>query len=179
MGDRIYSTGQIPASPRELRGLADDAERWRRDTYAGDIEARIIAALLSHHGWDYEPATPYVPPVKEGRKIVKRATPARSPGIVRQWRTPRDARGWGQSSGIESTAAPAILREIGLAFGLMHGRVLLHLSDISGDGLSAAHVGGGEGMRAEGKAYGGATLAATLVAAILRCEAMDREARDG
>jgi hypothetical protein len=30
-------------------------------------------------------------------------------------------------------------------------------------------------MRAEGKGIGGATLAATLVAAVLRCEAMARE----
>lgn len=174
MSERIYTTGVAPATPDVLRGLAWDVERWKRDEYAGDLEARVIAALLSHLGWEYRAGTPAVPAVKQGRKIVGRAKPAMPPMIYRHYRYTSH-----NGSGIESCPSPQILRDIGQAFGLMTGRVLLHLSDISGDGLSAAHVGGGPNMAAEGKAYGGATLAATLVAAILRCEARAREVAGG
>lgn len=174
MRERAFTTGLIPADPATLRGLAWDVERWQRDqgAVARDLEARICAALLSHHGWEYVPPRPHVPAKKDGRKIVERERPAVGPRIARSYRCE-------SGCGSEESPAPQILTDIGQAFGLLHGRVLLHLSDISADGLSSAHVAGGErsAMGAEGKAHGGATLAATLVAAILRCEAMDREAR--
>lgn len=172
--NRTYTTGLVPASPSDLRGLADEVERWQRSDIptARDLDARICAALLSHNGWEYVPPRPYVPARKEGRKIVERARSPVGPRIARHYH-------YNNGCGSEESPAPQILTEIGQAFGLLHGRVLLHLSDISADGLPAAHVAGGErsAMGAEGKAYGAATLAATLVAAILRCEAMDREVR--
>lgn len=175
MRERTYTTGLVPASPDNLRGLAWDVERWRCDQGAAarDLEARICASLLSHHGWEYVAPRPHVPAKRDGRKIVERERPYIGPRIARSYR-------YESGAGSEETPAPQILTDIGQAFGLLHGRVLLHLSDISADGLSSAHVAGGErsAMGAEGKAHGGATLAATLVAAILRCEAMDREARD-
>jgi hypothetical protein len=171
---RTYTTGLVPADPETLRGLAWDVERWQRDQggVARDLEARICAALLSHHGWEYVPPRPYVPARKEGRKIVERERPPVGPRIARSYR-------YDSGCGSEESPAPQILTDIGQAFGLLHGRVLLHLSDIGADGLPYAHVAGGErsAMGAEGKAMGGATLAATLVAAVLRCEAMDRETR--
>ena len=174
MRERTFTTGLIPADPATLRGLAWDMERWQRDQggAARDLEARICAALLSHHGWEYVPPRPHVPAKKDGRKIVERARPPVGPRIARSYR-------YESGAGSEETQAPQILTDIGQAFGLLHGRVLLQLSDIGADGLPYAHVAGGErsAMGAEGKAMGGATLAATLVAAVLRCEAMDREAR--
>lgn len=179
MNERTYTTGLVPASPADLRGLAWDVERWQRDQggAARDLEARICAALLSHRGWEYVAPRPFVPAVKEGRKIVQREKLPAGARIARRWTTPGNERGWGASNGSEEAPAPQILIDIGLAFGLLHGRVLLHLSDISADGLPCAHVAGGarRAMGAEGKAMGAATLAATLVAAILRCEATDRE----
>lgn len=179
--ERAFMTGIVPALPETLRGLAWDVERWQRDqgSVARDLEARICAALLSHRGWEYVPPRPAVPARKDGRKIVERERSYVGPRIARTWTTPGDARGWGASNGSEESPAPQILTDIGQAFGLLHGRVLLHLSDIGADGLPCAHVAGGErgAMHAEGKGIGGATLAATLVAAVLRCEAMDREAR--
>lgn len=180
MSDRKYSTGLIPAAPSELRGLAYDVERWKRDTYATDLEARICAALMSADGWDYQPEKPYQPAVKEGRKIVRKAVFAVGPRIYRQWTTPGDGRSFYGSSGIEEVRAPNVLTQMQMAWGLMgRGYVLIHLSDISGNGLPAAHVGGGPKMLAEGKAFGAATTEATLVAAILRCEAMAREVEAG
>lgn len=175
---KAYSTGLTPATPADLRGLAWDVEQWRRGDFVGarDLEARICAALLSHQGWEYVPRRDYEPPVREGRKIVKRAVEGVGPRIYRAYFSPGDATGYGRMSGQEEAPAPQILSDIGQAFGLLHGRVLIALSDIAGDGLSFAHVGGGEAMRADGKSYGCATLAATLVAAVLRCEAMEREA---
>lgn len=174
MRERTFTTGLIPADPATLRGLAWDVERWQRDQggAARDLEARICAALLSHHGWEYVPPRPHVPAKKDGRKIVERARPPVGPRIARSYR-------YESGAGSEETQAPQILTDIGQAFGLLHGRVLLQLSDIGADGLPYAHVAGGErsAMGAEGKAMGGATLAATLVAAILRCEAMDRDVR--
>ena len=176
MSERVYSTGLIPASPAELRGLAFDVEHWTRDAYAGDLEARICAALMSADGWDYQPEKPYQPAVKEGRKIVRKAVYAVGPRIYRHWTTPGDGRSFYGSIGSEETRAPSLLTQMQMAWGLMdRGYVLIHLSDISGNGLPAAHVGGGPEMRAEGKAFGAATTEATLVAAILRCEAMARE----
>ncbi len=175
---RTYSTGLVPASPGSLRSLAYEAERWQRNDLAGacDLEAHICAALLSHQGWEYVAPVPYAPPVKEGRKIVQKAREAVGPRIRRAYSEPGNDRGYGGMSGSEEARPPQVLRDIAQAWGLLHGRVLLHLSDISAEGLPSAHVGGGEGMRAEGKAHGGATVMATLVAAILRCEAMDRDA---
>jgi hypothetical protein len=175
---RTYSTGGVPATSAELRALALAAEqRQRNDTIgARDLECRICAALLSHHGWEYVPARPYEPPIREGRKIVKRAVEGIGPRIRRHYSEPGDGRGYGGMSGSEEAPAPQILTDIGQAFGLLHGRVLIHLSDITADGLNEAHVGGGENMMAKGSAHGGATIAATLVAAILRCEAEARGA---
>lgn len=174
MRERTFTTGLIPADPAAMRGLAWDVERWQRDQggIARDLEARICAALLSRQGWEYVAPRPAVPARKEGRKIVERERPYIGPRIARTYR-------YENGCGSEESPAPQILTDIGQAFGLLHGRVLLHLSDIGADGLPCAHVAGGErsAMGAEGKAMGGATLAATLVAAILRCEAMDREAR--
>lgn len=176
MSERVYSTGLIPASPAELRGLAYDVERWNPDNYARDLEARICAALMSDDGWDYQPEKPYQPPVKEGRKIVRKAVNAVGPRIYRHWTTPGDGRGFHGSSGFEEARAPAVLTDMAMAWGLLsRGYVLLHLSDISADGLPAAHVSGGPEMRAEGKAHCTATTPAALVAAILRCEALARE----
>jgi hypothetical protein len=175
--ERIYRTGQHQATPEELHALADEALGWlRNDTSTQrDLEARICAAVLSHHGWEYVPPRPYVPARKEGRKIVERERPPVGPRIGRSYYE-QDETGRVTMSGSEESRAPEILTDMGQTFGLLHGRVLLHLSDISGDGLPAAHVGGGPDMLAEGKAYGAGTLAATLVAAILRCEAMVRKA---
>lgn len=174
MRERTFTTGLIPAAPSELHHLAAAAEHWQRGDISAcrDLEARICAALLSHQGWEYVAPRPYVPPVKQGRKIVERERPPVGSRIARAYR-------YESGAGSEETQAPQILTDIGQAFGLLHGRVLLHLSDIGADGLPCAHVAGGERseMGAEGKAMGGATLAATLVAAVLRCEAMDREAR--
>lgn len=174
MRERTFKTGLVPAALRELHRLAAAAEHWQRgDISTGrDLEARICAALLSHHGWEYVAPRPYVPPVKQGRKIVEKERPPVGARIARSYR-------YESGAGSEEAPAPQILTDIGQAFGLLHGRVLLQLSDIGADGLPYAHVAGGErsAMGAEGKAMGGATLAATLVAAILRCEAMDRDAR--
>ena len=177
MADRTYSTGLVPATSADLYHLADAAERWQRGdvSAARDLECRIFAAMLSHQGWEYVAPRPAVPAVKEGRKIVKREVRATGPGIRRHWTTPGDERGWGRSSGSEETRPPAILTDMREAWGWLHGRVLITLSDIGADGMALAHVCGGEGMRAEGKAMGGATMAATLTAAVLRCEAMARE----
>ncbi len=174
---RTFSTGLMPATPDDLRGLAYDAERWQRNDLASacELEARICAALLSHQGWEYVAPVPYAPPVKKGRQIVQKAREAVGPRIRRAYSEPGDGRGYGGMSGSDEARPPPVLRDIAQAWGLLHGRVLLHLSDISADGLPAAHVGGGDAMLAEGKAHGGATVMATLVAAILRCEAMARE----
>jgi hypothetical protein len=176
---RTYSTGLVPATPHDLRSLADAAEQWQRaDVVARqDLECRICAALLSHQGWEYVPARAYVPAVKVGRKIVEKEKLPIGARIRRHYSEPGDGKGYGGMSGGEECCAPGILHNIGQAFGLLHERVLIHLSDVSADGLPAAHVGGGKDMLAEGQAFGGATLAATLVAAILRCEAAAREAR--
>lgn len=170
MRERTFTTGLVPATPEALRGLAWDVEHWKRDdpAVARELEARICAALLSHHGWEYVAPRPHVPARREGRKIVERERPYIGPRIVRIYR-------YENGAGSEETPAPQILTDIGQAFGLLHGRALIYLSDIGADGLPMAHVGGGAEMRAEGKATGAATLAATLVAAILRCEATDRE----
>lgn len=175
---RTYSTGLVPATASDLYHLADAAEHWQRNDLSAcrDLECRICAALLSHQGWEYVEPRPYEPPVKEGRKIVQKAREAIGPRIRRHYSAPGDARGYGRMSGSEEARAPEVLTDIGVAFGLMHGRLLINLSDIGADGLALAVVRGGEGMLAEGQGMGGATLAATLMAAILRCEAMAREA---
>ncbi len=174
---RTYSTGLVPATPSVLHHLAAAAEHWQRGDLAAcrDLECRIVAAMLSHQGWEYGAPRAYVPPVKEGRKIVQKAREAVGPRIMRLYSEPGDGRGYHGRSGGEECRAPEMLSDIGQAFGLLHGRVLIYLSDIGADGLPMAHVGGGDDMKAEGKGIGGATLAATLVAAVLRCEAMVRE----
>jgi hypothetical protein len=176
MTARTYSTGLTPATPAHLRDLADATERWeRRDiTQSRELESRICAAMMQHNGWEYVPPRPYEPPVKEGRKIVTRAKEAIGPRIRRSY-TERDDTGRTTMVGGEESRAPEVLTDIKQAFGFLHKRVLITLSEIGADGLPLAHVGGGEGMRAEGKGIGGATMAATLVAAVLRCEAMERE----
>lgn len=175
---RTYRTGLVPATPAELRGLADEAERIQGGDYiaARDLEARICAAMMQRQGWEYEPEQPYQPPVKEGRKIVKKAVPGIGPRIRRSY-TETDDAGRVTMTGGESSRAPEVLTDIKQAFGFLHGRVLITLSDIGADGLNLAHVGGGDGMTCEGKGMAAATLAAALVAACLRCEAMARGPR--
>ncbi len=160
-----YTTGRRPTA-EELHELADLALCWRPGIAAetAALNARICAALLWHRGWEYEPAVPYEPEVREGRRIVRKAVRGRLAGIHRHYR-------YENGVGSEATSAPAFLSDVSAAWHLLNGRVLIHLSDIAGDGLPHAKVGGGEGMTALGEAYGGASAVSTLVAAILRCEA--------
>lgn len=163
--DAHYTTGRQHTA-EELHELADLALCWRPGIAAetAALNARICAALLWQRGWEYEPAVAYAPAVREGRRIVQKEVRGRLAGIRRHYRHQSGA-------GMESTAAPDILSNIGVAWYLLNGRVLIHLSDIAGDGLPHAKIGGGEGMMAIGEAYGGASAVSTLVAAILRCEA--------
>lgn len=176
-----YTTGRQHTA-EELHDLADLALCWRPGIAAetAALNARICAALLWRRGWEYEPAVAYQPPVREGRRIVQKEMRGRLAGILRHYH-------YENGAGSESTSAPLFLSEIAAAWHLLNGRVLIHLSDIAGDGLPHAKVGGGEGMMAIGEAYGGASAVSTLVAAILRCEAhacsisakhQPREARD-
>lgn len=160
-----YTTGRQHTAD-ELHELADMVLCWRPGIAAetAALNARVCAALLWQRGWEYEPAVAYAPVVREGRRIVRKAVSPRLAGIRRHWRH-------GHGVGMESTPAPALLSDIAGAWHLLNGRVLIHLSDIAGDGLPHAKVGGGEGMMAIGEAYGGASAISTLVAAILRCEA--------
>jgi hypothetical protein len=174
---RTYRTGLVPATPADLRGLAFDIERWQRNDYAGarDLEARVCAAMMQPQGWEYVPAQDYQPPVREGRKIVKKAVEGIGPRIRRSY-SESDDTGRVTMSGGEISRAPEVLVDIKQAFGFLHRRVLVTLSDIGADGLALAHVGGGDGMACEGKSIGAATLPAAVVAACLRCAAMEREA---
>ena len=174
--NRTYSTGLTPATASDLHHLAAAAEHWQRGdlSAARDLEARICAAMMQPHGWEYEPPQAYQPPVREGRKIVKKAVEGIGPRIRRSY-TERDDKGRVTMSGGESSRAPEVLTDIKQAFGFLHGRLLITLSDIGADGLNLAHVCGGPEMRCEGKGMCAATLAAALVAACLRCAAMERE----
>lgn len=163
--DAHYTTGR-PHSAEELHELADLALCWRPGIAAetASLNARICAALLWQQGWEYEPAIAYAPAVREGRRIVQKEVRGRLAGIRRHYRHQNGV-------GMESTPAPAFLSDIAVTWHMLNGRVLIHLSDICGDGLPHAKVGGGDGMMAIGEAYGGASAVSTLVAAILRCEA--------
>lgn len=160
-----YTTGRQHAA-EELHELADLVLCWRRGIAAetAALNARVCAALFWQQGWEYEPAISYAPAVREGRRIVQKEVRGRLAGIHRHWRHQSGV-------GMESTPAPDLLSDIAAAWHLLNGRVLIHLSDIAGDGLPHAKVGGGDGMTAIGEAFGGASAVSTLVAAILRCEA--------
>lgn len=160
-----YTTGRQHTAD-EMHELADLVLCWRPGIAAetASLNARVCAALLWHRGWEYEPAVAYAPAVRKGRRIVQKEVRGRLAGIRRHYRHQSGV-------GMESTPAPAILSDIAVAWHLLNGRVLIHLSDIAGDGLPHAKVGGGEGMTAIGEAYGGASAVSTLAAAILRCEA--------
>jgi len=163
--DAYYTTGRQHTA-EELHELADLALCWRPGIAAetAALNARICAALLWQRGWEYEPAIAHAPAVREGRRIAQKEVRRRLAGIRRHYRHESGA-------GMESTPAPDVLSDIAVAWHLLNGRVLIHLSDIAGDGLPHAKVGGGDGMMAIGEAYGGASAVSTLVAAILRCEA--------
>jgi hypothetical protein len=134
-------------------------------------------------GLDYVPATPAQPEQRApagprgGRgKVIKPYVGARPAHIRRTTRTiyPRGE----PSYSYESSPAPAVISDIAQAWGLLHGRLLLHLYD-TGDGFASARVAhrGTPAIYAEGC---GCTAILSLCAAILRCEASVREvARDG
>ena len=165
--EAYYTTGRQHTA-EELHELADLVLCWRRGIAAetAALNARVCAALLWQRGWEYEPAIAYAPAVREGRRIVQKEVRGRLAGIRRHWRHQSGV-------GMESTPAPDVMSDIAAAWHLLNDYVLIHLSDIVADGLPHAKVGGGEGMMATGEAYGGASAVSTLVAAILRCEAMN------
>lgn len=175
---RTYSTGKHRATPAELRDLARSVECLSATpaiTDAADLEARICAALLAT--WDYVPPRPAAEERRERRKIVQRYQPPVGPRIYRQWTTPGDERGRGRSSGSEEARAPSILRDMGQAWGLLHKRILVHLSGITGEGMAHAVVAGSVDPPTQGTAFAADPIKA-LVAAVLYAEAEVRETAD-
>lgn len=171
-------TGQQPAAPDALRALANrcEAANAARPTYneRAELDALICAALLP--GWEFAPEVAAVPEERapdgpRGRrgKLLKAGRPLLPAHIRRVTRTsyPKGSPSWSH----ESIPAPKVTTQIAAAWGLLHGRLLLHLND-TGDGFAGARVAA-SGVYAEGA---GATAILSLCAAILRCEAGVRDA---
>lgn len=176
------TTGQVPAAPDELRALATRCEDARATKLtwleAADLNARICAALLP--GWEYAAEVAAVPQERapdgpRGRqgKVIRPYRSALPAHITKTTRTtyPKGSPSYSHAS----SAAPKVTTDIAQAWGLLHGRLLLHLYDV-GDGFAAARVApvGHPAIYAEGC---GATAILSLCAAILRCEASVREAQ--
>lgn len=174
-------TGQTPQPQGALWMLAlrcENANATRLDWLeAAELNARICEALMP--GWEFAPAVPSVPEEREpdgprGRKgkIIKSRRPE-LPAHIRK--TTRISYPKGAATyRYQSSPAPKVTTDIAQVWGLLHGRMLLHLFDV-GNGFAEARVAplGHPRIYAEGC---GATAILSLCAAILRCEASVREA---